>query len=195
MSPDPSLDLSGVVGWLTSLIPVVVEVGAESSTAATLRSAREALRTVARRGQDYGIVRYHHPDPDVRNSLRVEPSSTVLFNYLGKLDGPAGHRSRFSVKGPLELSTPQDAPPNYGLEVNAWISEGSLTMVWTHPEDAMARAEIESLAGRSLEHLKAIMEEPTDAHEVRSAAEFPNANLDDEGLSKLAALLSDKGTN
>lgn len=194
MTHDNSLDLTDVVGWLTSLTPVIVDVPDSSSPSGSLPSARRALRAVIASGHEYGTARYFHPDPGVRRSLAVDPSSTILFNYLGRLEESHDRRSRFTVESPLELSTPEGTPPTYGLEVNSWIAEGTLVIELSYPDGAMSSRDARRLAELTLDHLRTLIERPSGGEaEVRSAAEFPNANLDDEGLSKLAALLSNEG--
>ncbi|TQS25872.1 condensation domain-containing protein [Microbispora sp. KK1-11] len=77
-----------VVGWLTALYPAVVDV--REDAAATLWAARRALREVPGRGLGYGVLRHYHPDPQVRESLRLRRSPDLAFNFLGRLEVPDG---------------------------------------------------------------------------------------------------------
>ncbi|HEY2464990.1 MAG TPA: condensation domain-containing protein, partial [Steroidobacteraceae bacterium] len=51
-------DLSRTVGWFTSLFPVLLDLGTSTDCGNALKTVKEQLRAVPRRGIGYGVLRY-----------------------------------------------------------------------------------------------------------------------------------------
>ncbi|MGH3992338.1 MAG: condensation domain-containing protein, partial [Pseudonocardiaceae bacterium] len=85
------VDLSRTVGWFTTLFPIALEVAADSEPGRLLKSVKEQLRAVPRRGFGYGPLRYL----TATNGLAEQPQSQVLFNYLGQFELPASGEGLF----------------------------------------------------------------------------------------------------
>src|SRR5207302_5435963 len=73
------LDLSRTVGWFTTLFPMVLEVGPQPEPLAALRATKVRLRSIPQRGIGYGLLRYLHPDAELRHRLQEQPQPTVSF--------------------------------------------------------------------------------------------------------------------
>ncbi|HIV69876.1 MAG TPA: amino acid adenylation domain-containing protein [Candidatus Aquabacterium excrementipullorum] len=79
------IDLSRTVGWFTSLYPVALSpkgspTGSPSeSPGDAVKSVKEALRGVPRKGVGYGPLRAARPD-------QPWPRADIVFNYLGQFD-------------------------------------------------------------------------------------------------------------
>ncbi|MFC8723235.1 amino acid adenylation domain-containing protein, partial [Kitasatospora sp. NPDC057198] len=84
-------DLSGTVGWLTTVHPVRLDLAGLDLAAApdVLARVGEQLRAAPDKGLGHGLLR--HLNPQTAPLLAAAPPSPVLFNYRGRTDqaGPA----------------------------------------------------------------------------------------------------------
>src|SRR5207302_6279815 len=90
------VDLSRTVGWFTSLFPLVLEVGSQPEPLEALRMTRSQLRRLPERGIGYGLLRYLHPDVEIRRRLQEQGQPAVSFNYLGQFDQVLGDEALFA---------------------------------------------------------------------------------------------------
>src|SRR2546429_379551 len=90
-------DLSRRVGWFTSTSPLVLEVGEQREPLAVLRTTKSQLRRLPQRGIGYGLLRYLHPDVEIRQRLQEQEQPAVSFNYLGQFDQVLGHEALFAL--------------------------------------------------------------------------------------------------
>src|SRR5262249_53329854 len=90
-----ALDVSQTVGWFTSLYPVLFTLPQDerrdggsslSFTSTWIKTIKEQLRSVPHKGVGYGLLRYLHPDRQVREQLASASPAQVIFNYLGQFD-------------------------------------------------------------------------------------------------------------
>lgn len=79
------VDLSRTVGWFTTRFPVYLSLDPAWSLEVGLKSIKEQLRAIPRRGIGFGLLRYLHPDPSVRAELEKRPKPQISFNYLGQV--------------------------------------------------------------------------------------------------------------
>ena len=80
------------------------------------------------RGATHGLLRYLHPNSDMRRSIAERPQSELLFNYLGSIDDLLPPDSLFawaSESAPRGRSAA--GPRAYRIEINARIEERCLT--------------------------------------------------------------------
>jgi len=80
------LDVSRTVGWFTSEFPVYLEATSDqfSNIATCIKSVKEQLKTMPKKGIGYGIIKYLSDNPCLQNADIDEP--TMSFNYLGQFD-------------------------------------------------------------------------------------------------------------
>jgi non-ribosomal peptide synthase protein (TIGR01720 family) len=185
------VDLSRTVGWFTSVYPLWVDVPGGDDPGAALRSVKEQLRRIPERGVGYGLLRYLHPDPAVRNRVGAGPHPQVSFNYLGHVAGPDAQPTLW---GPApEATGPSRAPAQqrrYLLEINAAVTNSSLQLHWTYSRHRHHHNTIHTLAHRYLHHLHTLIthcQHPTAGGYTPS--DFPLARVDQEGLDRLLARL------
>ena len=176
------VDLTRTVGWFTSLFPLALEVES-TEPSRLLKSTKERLRAVPRRGLGYGVLRYLAAD-DVRD--RVVARAPLSFNYLGRFARETTN-GRFS-RAP-ERTGPDHAPTgerDHLVEVNGSISRGALQMVWTYSRNRHERATIERVAADFVAALRELV-----AHCRSNVAggvtpsDFPLASLDQGALDEL----------
>ncbi|MCP4662962.1 MAG: amino acid adenylation domain-containing protein, partial [bacterium] len=182
------VDLSRTVGWFTSTFPVVLELREEAGPAETLKTIKETLRAIPRRGIGYGLLRYLSAES--AEKLGPLPGPEVSFNYLGQFDpwlsgaeglfGPAGES-----KGPARS---RRGRRSHLLEIDGGITGGRLGMTWSYSRNLHRRSTIETLAQDFAEELRALI-----AHCLSPQAggntpsDFPLAGLDQEPLDQLTA--------
>jgi amino acid adenylation domain-containing protein/non-ribosomal peptide synthase protein (TIGR01720 family) len=80
------LDLSRTVGWLSTAVPVVLDLGTAHDPVTALRSVMRQLPRLSTYGIEYQALRYLCDDPAVREQLRALPAYEVAFNYLGQVE-------------------------------------------------------------------------------------------------------------
>ena len=88
---DEGVDVSRTVGWFTSIYPIYLEGGGEGLSG-LLKSVKESLRRVPRKGFDYLLYRYLDP---AWGSGQVQEGGPpqISFNYLDQLDKNTGDRA------------------------------------------------------------------------------------------------------
>src|SRR6202030_929211 len=85
-------DLSGTVGWFTTEFPVALHIpgGPGPAWDQVLKSVKEQLRAVPRRGLSYGALRYLSDSSAPAAVLRDGPEPQVSFNYHGAWGAAGG---------------------------------------------------------------------------------------------------------
>ncbi|GAB2973121.1 amino acid adenylation domain-containing protein [Amycolatopsis acidiphila] len=119
----PGADLSGTVGWFTSVHPVRVDP-------ADVRKVAEQL-ALPDRGIGYGLLRYSNPDTAAELARLPEPQ--VEFNYLGRLTvGETGGEpwSGAPEVGAMGGGVDDDMPAPYPLVLNALVRGPALEADW-----------------------------------------------------------------
>ncbi|MBI3447674.1 MAG: amino acid adenylation domain-containing protein [Acidobacteria bacterium] len=149
-------DLSRTVGWFTALFPVLLDIGDPASPPEeALGRAREALRAIPRDGIGYGMLRYLGGDAGVASLLEAAPRAEICFNYLGQFDGALAAGGPFAFDDePLGAFRSPRAMRSHALEINALVSDGSLSVAWTYSDSPAARAKVEELAATFLDALR-----------------------------------------
>ena len=193
----PDLDLRRTVGWFTALYPVWLELPERTAPGEVLKSVKEQLRAVPGQGLGYGLLRYLHPDPEVRRRLAEAPASPLLFNYHGSLDAALPASGLFAAAS--EDPGPEKDPAarrSHAIEVNAGISGGCLEIHWSFSRETGSAA---AVARWAEEHRAAVLRlichclEP-DASNIGSIggstpSDFPEAGLTQSELADLEAEL------
>jgi non-ribosomal peptide synthase protein (TIGR01720 family) len=127
------VDLSRTVGWFTSTFPLVLEVGPRPEPMAVLRLTRSQLRRLPQRGIGYGLLRYLHPDAQLRQRLQEQGQPAVSFNYLGQFDQVLGEEALFALAP--ESAGRENALENqrtHQLDVVALIVGEQLHLLWQY---------------------------------------------------------------
>ncbi|MEE8525490.1 MAG: amino acid adenylation domain-containing protein, partial [Thermoanaerobaculia bacterium] len=192
----PGVDLSRTVGWLTAKFPVRLDLSALADPTApgeALKTVKEQLRRVPRRGIGFGLLAYLGQRPEVVERLRDLPPPAVTFNYLGRFD--EGFDSSRTVRFLAGGAGPECGPANRlprPLEVVGMVVDGELELRFTFSAERYRRATIETLArdyASALDHLV----EHCVSREVPSftPSDFPLAELDPKTLDRLAESFPD----
>lgn len=179
-------DVSRTVGWFTTVFPLTLELP-EIDAGAAVRSVRSAMRRLPLRGASHGLLRYLHPEAEVRQRLAGLPRSELLFNYLGSVDDRLPPDSHFELADtPAGGERSPEAPRAYLLEVNARLEEGRLVFDMEYSRGFHEPETVVRLAEAVRAALLEISERVPE-----SASRFELAELDEEGLGKVADLLAE----
>ncbi|MFE0605853.1 amino acid adenylation domain-containing protein [Streptomyces sp. NPDC058892] len=161
----PGADVSGTVGWFTSLFPVRLDLAGIDLADAfaggpaagrALKAVKEQLRAVPDNGIGYGLLRYLNPDTAAALAAEREPQ--IGFNYLGRIsaaDLPEELRglgwTTDATDRDLIAAPDADMPVLSALEINAVATAtpggDELTAHFGFPTGVLTRAEVTELAG------------------------------------------------
>ncbi|MBQ1099161.1 amino acid adenylation domain-containing protein [Streptomyces sp. b94] len=175
----PGADLSGTLGWFTSVFPVRLDLdGIDVADAfaggpaagRAVKAVKEQLRTVPDNGIGYGLLR--HLNPDTAAVLAIEREPQIGFNYLGRTSGadiPEDLRgmgwSPDTTHQDLIAAPDADLPVLSALEINA-VATGTdrgeeLTAYLGFPTGVLTRDEVTELAALWVEALTALARHAT----------------------------------
>ena len=169
------LDVTGAVGWFTSVHPVRLDPGAVDlgearaggrAAGTALKTVKEQLRAVPRGGVGYGLLR--HLNPGTAAELTARPE--LCFNYLGRFDGR--DRTLWTVADETAALPPgadPAMPVRYALEVTAAVTDRAggpeLSATWSWPRWVLDADAVRELAQTWFDHLDALV-----AHALRPDA-------------------------
>jgi len=181
------VNLSRTVGWFTSIFPVLLDLRGARGPGEALKSVKEQLRRIPRRGINYGVLRYLSGGAGA--AVQTLHQAEVSFNYLGQFDQASPGSSVF---GPApESSGPYRSPRgvrHHLLEINGSISGGQLQMVWIYSENLYRPSTIEGVVQGFVDALRALIvhcQSPEAGGFTPS--DFPEAELSQKELDGLIA--------
>ncbi|MFE1173356.1 amino acid adenylation domain-containing protein [Streptomyces sp. NPDC058773] len=163
-------DLSGTVGWFTSLYPALLAPAALDwaelraggpGVGAALKTVKEQLRALPGNGVSYGMLRYLNPR--TAPVLAQLPTPCLGFNYLGRFAAAGGDGDGlWTMASGLPSPAPRDAGAAvpHALEVNALTEDlpggPRLNATWSWPAGLLAEPDVRELAGLWFEALDAL---------------------------------------
>lgn len=187
------VDLTRTVGWFTSMYPVRLRLGEQDpaelydggpATGRAVKRVKEQLRSAPDGGLGYGMLRHLHPDTAA--SLADRAAAEILFNYLGRFDGPAGNGAWNPTveSGELAGGTPPDMAMPHVMELNAMVVGGPsgpvLAATWSWAPGALDDATAAELADGWQRALHALSTHVRAHGGGRTPSDFPLARLDQD---------------
>jgi amino acid adenylation domain-containing protein len=182
-SDTDSVDVARTMGWLTALFPVAMQVPGRLAPDRVALHLRDQLREVSSTGRDYGVLRYLHGDPAVREALALDPAVHGVVNYLGRIAAPRTDGTMQGA-GVIRLARPLDTATVFGAEITAYIDDDALVLDWTGNDDPLLASGVAAMAGHVRDIVGAFH-----AGGSGSGAVGGIGNLDDATTRKLAAAL------
>jgi non-ribosomal peptide synthase protein (TIGR01720 family) len=82
----PNSDITRTIGWFTTIFPINLQLSASGQPGDDLKAIKEQMRQIPNRGMEYGLLRYLHPDRDLREKLVERETAVLSFNYLGQFN-------------------------------------------------------------------------------------------------------------
>ena len=122
------VDLSGTVGWFTSLYPVALSPGPVDVNDAwsggpalgrVVGHVKELLRSVPAGGVGYGILRYLNPK--TAGTFAGMPVPQISFNYLGRLFAADRDSMGTGMEWRFRSHVDSAIPLAHAVEVNALV--------------------------------------------------------------------------
>jgi non-ribosomal peptide synthase protein (TIGR01720 family) len=151
------LDVTRTVGWFTSVYSVALELKGGVGAGDALKSVKEQMRSIPRKGIGYGILKYLGGE-ETRNSLKGLDAE-VGFNYLGQFDQVVEEESIFGLgregAGPSRSRRQRRA---HEIEVNGSVMGGRLRLGIGYSERLHRREEVEELGAAVTEALRELIE-------------------------------------
>ncbi|WP_394844480.1 non-ribosomal peptide synthase/polyketide synthase [Pendulispora brunnea] len=139
------LDPSRTVGWFTTRFPVWI--APPDGPGDALKTVKEALRAVPKKGLSWGVLAYH-ADEAVQREVRALPRAAVSFNYLGRVDAGMATASRFFLaKESAGDAIDPESTMAHPLDVLAMVTRGALAVHWRYVPGAVDEATVVHLAG------------------------------------------------
>ena len=186
------IDLSRTVGWFTTISPVHIEVEPHAPLGETLKSVKEQIRSIPEDGFGYMLHKYLSPDAELRSQLRALSKPEIMFNYLGQTDLVLPSSSGWSP-APEDVGA-ERAPSvvrSHVLEIVAMVTGGQLQANWIYSRKIHDRETIDRLARNFIEILRALVRHCcAPASRGFTPADFPQAELNQKDLDKLAQLIA-----
>jgi amino acid adenylation domain-containing protein/non-ribosomal peptide synthase protein (TIGR01720 family) len=176
------VDLSRTVGWFTTMFPVGLEVCRHDGWGVTLKSVKEQLRSVPRRGLGYGALRY------LTRTLSppTDADPQVSFNYLGQFDRAPAADGLLHAPSGLEAHSGPETPRTHAVDVVARVEQRRLEVTWYYCEHLHRRETVTALAEDLLASLRDILEHCAGPDAGgRTPSDFPLAHLDQATVDRL----------
>jgi len=178
----PGTDLSNTVGWFTTIFPVVLELELQSAPGALLRSVKEQLRQVPRKGIGYGLLRYLSAKP-----IPQFPQAEISFNYLGQWDQICAGSSLFMLGvdpvGPMRSSR---GWRSHLIEIDAYIKDGRLQVQWAYSRNVHDQRSMSQVANSFVHQLSSLVEHCASRIESEhTPSDFPLVKLTERQLEQL----------
>ena len=159
------VDLSRTVGWFTTTFPVLLEAPSSLDPGASLRSIKERLRAVPKKGIGFGLLRYvgGFPRPkglSVREHaarLAALPHPQVIFNYLGQLDAAAAQTGYVAAAEPSGMPISPRGKRSHLIDVVAVVENGQLRVEWMHDRRVHPEERIRELSDAFLTSLRRLV--------------------------------------
>jgi amino acid adenylation domain-containing protein/non-ribosomal peptide synthase protein (TIGR01720 family) len=179
------VDLSGTVGWFTTIYPVALDLTGPLDWGQTLKSIKEQLRAVPRRGLGYGALRYL---TDTGAELGEQPAPAVSVNYLGQLDWPTTTDGLYHAsRGGLVLDADPAQRRTHLIDVVGWVEQKCLTFTWFYSQACHREDTISALAHGLLTALREVIEHCAQPGAGgRTPSDFPLTELDQPAVDRIA---------
>ncbi|MFC9156620.1 non-ribosomal peptide synthase/polyketide synthase [Streptomyces bauhiniae] len=154
-------DLSRTVGWFTSVVPVRLDPGPDSTDLeAALSRVQEHLTALPAAGIGHGLLRHLNPATAPRLAQLDDPQ--IEFNYMGRFDRPeAADWSYAAEESAADLDADPGMPMSHALTLNALTEdrpEGpELSAHWAYAAGLLTEEQVRDLAETWFRALEALV--------------------------------------
>ncbi len=188
------IDISRTVGWFTTVFPVFLDLKTAIDPGESLKTIKEQIRKIPRRGIGYGLLRYLVDDEAIRENILKLPRAQISFNYLGQVGQALEQDSPFTA--PPESAGPDRSyrnPRSYLLDIDGIVSGKQMHIRVMYSREMYRRQTVEELTRFIADELRAIIKhcKSPDAGGY-TASDFPLAKLDQDKLNKILGKLNKK---
>ena len=185
-------DVSGAVGWFTTVFPVRLRVSEGSDDLADANALTQQLRRLPGRGIGHGLLQHYSADATLRQALLARPQAQVLFAYLGHAQEKRDVGSLFApVDVPLGDARAPDDPRRYVFDVNTRVQGARLEVLWTYGGALHRQETVQALAADFLARVRQLGALAAGPAPAAAAGEFELLTLDSADMDQLARLLGE----
>jgi amino acid adenylation domain-containing protein/FkbH-like protein/non-ribosomal peptide synthase protein (TIGR01720 family) len=186
---------SRTVGWFTAIYPVTFELLGASGMMEMIRLVKLEMRRVPDGGLGYGVLRYLAPTTPGTTALSGIATSPLLFNYLGHLSRQTSGDHPLSLS-PLSLGAAKSKrnQRTHLIEAGARISGGQLRLTLDYSRNFHSADTISELGDSLRNSLQSVLAQEFEEYSnAWIGLDFPNAGLDDAGVSEILTSFRDAG--
>ncbi|WP_433581350.1 amino acid adenylation domain-containing protein [Paenibacillus amylolyticus] len=150
----PDLDITRTIGWFTSQYPVVLDMEASSNMSLFIKTNKEMIRQIPKKGIGYGILRYLSAH---QQEMPFTLNPEISFNYLGQFDQDL-QNSGMQISPYRGGATASDNHRrNVLIDMNALIVEGKLTLSLRFSRTQYQKETMERVVTYFRDHLQEIV--------------------------------------
>ncbi|OBT64153.1 Nonribosomal Peptide Synthase (NRPS) [Pseudogymnoascus sp. 23342-1-I1] len=188
-SDDLPFDVSGTVGWFTTIYPLVVRLGHENSAIEAIRMAKDNRQNIPGKGQPYFACRYHSESG--REVFQGHDVVEVLFNYTGRYQQLEAEDGLFMVpdylfkvdSGISEISKTASRPSM--IEIDANVDEGMFLITFNVHRNLKHQDRIQEWIETFAETLRSVTQELLRSTQSFTLGDLPLLSLSYDGLDTL----------
>jgi non-ribosomal peptide synthase protein (TIGR01720 family) len=183
-----------MVGWCTCQYPLVVEARG-AGVGGVLVGVRRALAGVPDGGLGFGLLRWGHPNPAVRERLAAVESPVIAFNYLGQYDSVLSGRGLQLAKEPKGMERHPEGERTAVWHISGAILNGALQLEVEYSRGLHRRPTVQAFARRMKMALLDLIAIDLGSLESESLTpdEFPDVDLSQEDLDLLLEEIGEMG--
>ena len=140
------LDITRTLGWFTTLYPLSLELPDINLESEIIKTVKEKLRAVPKRGFGYGLLRYleqgtGNREQGTENREKGEKpkftnyqSPEISFNYLGQVRSESGKNKKLLrlLNSEIEPTRNPEGLRPHLIDINAIVVEGELRVDWLY---------------------------------------------------------------
>lgn len=179
-----NIDLSGTVGWFTTMNPLHVQVGKEDDIFDILRKTKDLRHRVPGNGRPYFASRYLTEDG--QQEFGKHSDMEIIFNYLGRYQQLERDGALFRPEeSELSLDQGQSMPRMSLFEISAVVLHGKVQISFTYNRHMLYQDKISRWIRESQQSLKHMVEQLEHMELQHTLSDFPLLPLTYDGLQAL----------
>jgi amino acid adenylation domain-containing protein/non-ribosomal peptide synthase protein (TIGR01720 family) len=184
-------DHSRIVGWFTSIHPVLIANSDSENTGAWIKSVKDILRRIPNKGVGYGILKYITAPENTRTiDFGIKPE--INFIYLGQF-GREAHQEMFEIS--TELTGASMAPDSERaclIDIVGMIIDGKMTFRLIYNQDAFDAADMSKVAKDFGECLASIVHHCENRQETETTvSDFEYKDLSADDFEAIVAMIAE----
>lgn len=188
-SDDLPFDVSSTVGWFTTICPLSVHLGQESSVIDAIRIAKDNRQKIPGKGQPYFACRYHSESG--REMFRGHDVVELLFNYTGRYQQLEAKDGLFAVpdylfkvdSGISEIAKSASRPSM--IEIDANVDEGMFLITFNVHRDLKHQGRIQDWIETFAKTLRSVTQDLLSSAQSFTLGDLPLLTLSYGGLDTL----------
>jgi amino acid adenylation domain-containing protein/non-ribosomal peptide synthase protein (TIGR01720 family) len=193
---DSEIDLTGTVGWFTTICPVYAPLHAGATVADAARRTKDARRAITDNGWAYFASRFLSGEGEA--AFKEHWPMEIMFNYLGlyqqleRDDALLQQVSLPSVEDGILAPTSDVGAQGRRMalfEISAEVSDGKATFNFTYNRHTTRDAGVRQWISAYEQSLVAAVDELSSMEPERTLSDFPLLPLAYEGLNKIRSAI------